>query len=295
MLISRMEKHIMAILILFVGLAACLGEYSMLQVCNSTPGLVCCASGIAASAQVVIPTTCETNPCCTGSVAAADPCGSMNFFPTAAQITGSTTASVAVNEAVTCRGSQVCNWPSVLNKTAQEAYQTELGTSIAAGGLLNVAVKEYGAKQLRLFFRPVSPLLTQGANAMSCVLAKTPAATRKLTQAATYSVTKPGTWSYTTSLSSGGAIAGGEHEATATGDLTLPTEGTDNVSTVDALTQSDRCALQALVLSSTHCMLCSRHCKALQDGACTSAMHAVYCMQSPARPTCICCCGDLLA
>jgi len=163
----------------------------------------------------------------------ADPCGSLNFFPTAAQITGSTgaAASVAINADVTCRGSQVCNWPSVWNKTAQEAYQTELGTSITAGGLLNVAVKEYGARQLRLFFRPVSPLLTQGASATSCVLAKTTAATRKLTQTAAYTVTNPGTWSYTTTLSSGGTLPGGERGAGETGDLALSTEGEEDVST----------------------------------------------------------------
>lgn len=164
--------------------------------------------------------------------AQADPCGTLNFFPTASQITGATgvAASVPVNAEVTCTGNQVCNWPSVLNKTAQEAYVTELGTNIAAGGLLNVAVKEYSGKQLRVFFRPVSPLLTQSANALSCVLAKTPATTRKLTQAATYSVTTPGTWSYSATLSSGGTIPGGQRTATATGDLTVSTEGAEDVS-----------------------------------------------------------------
>lgn len=169
-----------------------------------------------------------------GAVAAADPCGSLNFFPTASQITGLTgaSASVAVNADVTCTGNQVCNWPSVVNKTAQESYQAELGTSVAAGGLLSVAVKEYSGKQLKIFFRPVSPLLTQNANAQSCVLAKTPAATRKLTQASTYSVATPGTWSYTATLSSGGTIPGGSRAATATGDLTFSTEGAVDVSVV---------------------------------------------------------------
>jgi hypothetical protein len=167
-----------------------------------------------------------------GVAAAADPCGSLNFFPTASQITGlsGTAASVAVNDDVTCSGNQVCNWPNVVNRTAQEAYQTELGTSVAAGGLLSVAVKEYSGKQLRIFFLPVSPLLTANANAMSCVLAKTPTATRKLSQASTYAVTTPGTWSYSATLSSGGTLPGGSRAATATGDLTFSTEGAEDVS-----------------------------------------------------------------
>jgi hypothetical protein len=167
-----------------------------------------------------------------GFAAAADPCGSLNFFPTASQITGvsGASASVAVNDDVTCTGNQVCNWPSVVNRTAQEAYQTELGTSVAAGGLLSVAVKEYSGKQLRVFFRPVSPLLTANANAMSCVLAKTPTATRKLSQASTYAVTTPGSWSYSATLSSGGTLPGGSRAATATGDLTFSTEGAEDVS-----------------------------------------------------------------
>lgn len=135
-----------------------------------------------------------------------------------------------MNAAATCTGTQVCNWPSVVNKTAQQAYQTELGTNVAAGGLLSVAVKEYSGKQLRIFFRPVSPLLTQNANAMSCVMAKTPAATRKLTQAATYSVTTPGTWSYSATLSTGGTIPGGQRAAAATGDIAVSTEGAEDVS-----------------------------------------------------------------
>lgn len=135
-----------------------------------------------------------------------------------------------MNTAATCTGNQVCNWPSVVNRTAQEAYQTELGTNVAAGGLLSVAVKEYSGKQLRVFFRPVSPLLTQNANAMSCVLAKTPATTRKLTQASTYAVTTPGTWSYSATLSSGGTIPGSQRAATETGDLSVSTEGAEDVS-----------------------------------------------------------------
>lgn len=181
-----------------------------------------------------------------GAAAAADPCGSLNFFPTASQITGLTgaAASVAVSTGVTCTGTQVCNWPAVLNRTAQESYQTELGTSVAVGGLLSVAVKEYSGKQLRVFFRPVSPLLTQNANAMSCVLAKTPAATRKLTQAATYSVANPGTWSYSATLSLGGTIPGGSRAATATGDLTFSTEGAQDVSVFCCLAMACFCYSQ---------------------------------------------------
>jgi hypothetical protein len=118
----------------------------------------------------------------------------------------------------------------VVNKTAQESYQADLGTSVAAGGLLSVAVKEYGAKQLKVFFRPVSPLLTQNANAQSCVLAKTVTATRRLSQTSSYTVTNPGTWSYTAALSSGGSLGGGERTAAATGDLTINTEGLTDVS-----------------------------------------------------------------
>jgi hypothetical protein len=118
----------------------------------------------------------------------------------------------------------------LVNKTAQEAYQADLGTSIAAGGLLSVAVKEYGARQLKVFFRPVSPLLTQNANVQSCVLAKTVAATRRLSQTSSYTVTNPGTWSYTASLSSGGSLGGGERTAAATGDFSINTEGLTDVS-----------------------------------------------------------------
>jgi hypothetical protein len=169
-----------------------------------------------------------------------------------------------------------------LNKTAQEAYVTELGTNIAAGGLLNVAVKEYSGKQLRVFFRPVSPLLTQSANALSCVLAKTPATTRKLTQAATYSVTTPGTWSYSATLSSGGTIPGGQRTATATGDLTVSTEGAEDVScgTAAALRQRMPCqwlsqhkACRLLLISRTDVSLGQRQARMCMHAICTSALH----------------------
>ena len=44
---------------------------------------------------------------------------------------------------MTCRGLQVCNWPRVLNRTAQEANTSMLGASISADGLLSVAVLEH--------------------------------------------------------------------------------------------------------------------------------------------------------
>lgn len=209
---------------------------------NLVPAHCCCLPPVCAPGRTIlihnsnesihVLTTSPNLFTCAGVAAAADPCGSLNFFPTASQITGlsGASASVAVNDDVTCSGNQVCNWPNVVNRTAQEAYQTELGTSVAAGGLLSVAVKEYSGKQLRVFFRPVSPLLTANANAMSCVLAKTPTATRKLSQASSYAVTTPGTWSYSATLSSGGTLPGGSRAATATGDLTFSTEGAEDVS-----------------------------------------------------------------
>lgn len=196
-----------------------------------------------------------------GAARAADPCGSLNFFPTAAQITGATgtAASVAVNAETTCRGTQVCNWPSVVNKTAQESYQADLGTSVAAGGLLSVAVKEYGAKQLKVFFHPVSPLLMQNSNAQSCVLAKTVAATRRLSQTSSYTVTNPGTWSYTASLSSGGSLGGGERTAAATGDVTIPTEGLTDVSADLLLACMHACSLHASGVVLAPCSLTGWH------------------------------------
>jgi hypothetical protein len=139
-------------------------------------------------------------------------------------------ASVDVTADVTCRGSQVCNWPRVLNRTAQEAYTSTLGASISADGLLSVAVKEYGAKQLRFFFMPSSPLLTASANAATCVLANLPAAATRKLQAASYTVTSPGTWSYSVTFSPGGTIDGGDKLAGAVGDVTFPTEGLQDVS-----------------------------------------------------------------
>lgn len=171
--------------------------------------------------------------CHAGVTLAASPCGSLSFFPTAAQIAGTVpaAASVAVTSNITCTGNQVCNWPSVFSKTAQEANLAALGTSISADGLLNVAVKEYGAKQLRVFFMPSSPLFTAGASAQACVIDATPAATHKRSLlAATYSVANPATWSYTVTFSSGGSIDGGDKSVGDVGDMIFPTEGTLDVS-----------------------------------------------------------------
>jgi hypothetical protein len=165
---------------------------------------------------------------------AASACGSLNFFPTAAQITGApaASASVAVTSNVTCTGNNVCNWPPVLSKAAQEANLTALGTSISADGLLTVAVKEYGSKQLRFFFSPSSPLLTANANAQACVQATLPAAARRRLQAATYTVTSAGSWSYSVAFNTGGSVNGGDKAAGEVGDATLTVENTPDVSGV---------------------------------------------------------------
>lgn len=135
--------------------------------------------------------------------AAESPCApKINFFPTAEEI-----GQPQIVNNKTCEGDMVCNFPTVWAEANQTEYMKQLGTDLS-NGLLKVAYKQYGGEKPRLFFTPVTPFLTEGADVTECAQSVLPAppTTRRLLQE--YTVASPGKWSYSISYDDGELIPG---------------------------------------------------------------------------------------